>query len=228
MIENGKRDGSWILLQNCHLAKTWMPDLERIIEDNAENEESIHEDFRLFLTSMPATYFPVSILQNGIKLTTEPPRGLKNNMKRSYRDITQDFLDDCPNKEAMHKLYFGLTFFHAVIQERKKFGPLGWNIRYEFNESDLETSRTVLKNLLTEAAERERDPELDRDKDPIPWEALLFVTGDINYGGRVTDDWDRRCLLSILKKYYTSEILEPKYYLSESETYYVPDIGTVD
>lgn len=65
---------------------------------------------------------------------------------------------------------------------------------------------------------------LDEQED-IPWEAMLYVTGHINYGGRVTDDWDRVCLLSILKKYYTPEILEDGYQLSSSGTYTVPDMG---
>jgi dynein heavy chain len=54
---------------------------------------------------------------------------------------------------------------------------------------------------------------LDEQED-IPWEALLYVTGHINYGGRVTDDWDRTCLISILKKFYNPEIIEDGYVFS--------------
>ena len=65
-----------------------MPSLEQIVINFSAEENDIHEEFRLILTSMPADYFPVTVLQNGVKLTTEPPRGLKANMKRSYQEIS--------------------------------------------------------------------------------------------------------------------------------------------
>ena len=66
------------------------------------------------------------------------------------------------------------------------------------------------------------------DQEEIPWDALLYVTGHINYGGRVTDDWDRRCLLSILQIYYNPDILEDGYKFSDSGNYYAPSIGTIE
>lgn len=43
------------------------------------------------------------------------------------------------------------------------------------------------------------------------------MTGNINYGGRVTDDWDRVCLISILKKYINSNVIDDdKYFYSSS------------
>lgn len=192
-----------------------MTSLENIVINFGAEEAEIHPEFRLFLTSMPADYFPVSVLQNGVKLTTEPPRGLRANLKRTYQNLTDHQLNDCKKAEAWKKLIFGLSFFHAIIQERRKFGPLGWNIRYDFNDSDLETSTTMLKIFLDEQEE-------------IPWDAMLYVTGHINYGGRVTDDWDRRCLLTLLKKYSNPEILEEGYKFSESGIYFAPLNGAVD
>jgi dynein heavy chain len=61
-INRGKNAGNWVLLQNCHLARSWMPELERNVESFQNDSEKIHVDFRLFLTSTNVPYFPVSVL----------------------------------------------------------------------------------------------------------------------------------------------------------------------
>lgn len=187
-----------------------MPTLTKLVAEFVEIE-NMHEDFRLFLTSMPVEFFPVSVLQNGIKVTTEPPRGLKANLKRTWAERTDAWLDDCKKPEAWRKLAFGVSFFHAIVQERRKFGPLGWNIKYEFNDSDLDTSYTMLKIFLEE--------------EEIPWDALLYVTGKINYGGRVTDDKDLRCLSVTLEKYYCPDNLTDEYEYDETAKYKPPPTG---
>jgi dynein heavy chain len=90
---------------------------------------------------------------------------------------------------------YSLTFFHALLQERRKYGPLGFNVRYEFNDSDLEMSLSTLKNFLNEGRE------------DINWDAIWYMIGQINYGGRVTDDLDRICLMSTLKKCLNPDLI---------------------
>jgi dynein heavy chain len=133
-------------------------------------------------------------------------------LKRSFAEISDAWLDDCKKEEIYRKMVFGVSFFHAIVQERRKFGPLGWNVKYEFNDSDLHTSYTMLKIFLDE-------------QEDVPWEALVYVTGIINYGGRVTDDMDRRCLITTLEKYYCPDNLGDDYFYSESELYKAPPRG---
>jgi len=230
LIDKGCGNGDWVMLQNCMLAKSWLPTLDKIISDiqlRVQQEKDgtlpkgvkpIHKDFRLYLTSLPADYFPVSILQNGVKMTTEPPKGIRANLLGNFGTIIKDTdWEDMPENKvfAWKKLLVGLSFYHSQVQERRKFGPLGWNILYAFAESDFVTSVAVLKRFLTE-------------QENLPWDALNFVTGHINYGGRVTDDWDRRTLMAILSIYMVPEILEEGYSFSKSGAYYAPPVGTRD
>jgi dynein heavy chain len=92
-----------------------MPELESRVLDISESQSGINPDFRMFLTSMPAIYFPVPVLQNGIKLTNEPPKGIKSNILGSLGQMSEESLSGCKRDKEYRCLYYSLCFFHAVI-----------------------------------------------------------------------------------------------------------------
>jgi len=183
-----------------------MPTLDGMIEEIVEDPNS---RFRIWLTSMPSEKFPVTILQNGIKATIEPPKGLKNNILRSYLGMESSEFESCDKPQAYKALMWGLCFFNALILERRKFGPLGWNIPYQFSNSDLSISQAQLMVFLNHFEE-------------IPWDALRYMVAEANYGGRVTDVNDRVTLNFILEDFYCPAMLKPNHKLVESGKYVVP------
>nr|XP_048689619.1 dynein axonemal heavy chain 2 isoform X1 [Caretta caretta] len=211
MIQEGVRDGNWVFLANCHLSLSWMPQLDKLVE-RLQVEEP-HPAFRLWLSSSPHPDFPISILQAGIKMTTEPPTGLKANMKRLYQLVTEPQFGRCTKPAKYKKLLFALCFFHSVLLERKKFLQLGWNVVYGFNDSDFEVSENLLSLYLDEYEE-------------TPWDALKYLIAGVNYGGHVTDNWDRRLLTTYINDYFCEQsLVTPFYKLSVLDTYYIPKDG---
>ena len=83
-----------------------------------------HKDFRLWMTTEPTERFPMGILQKSLKVVTEPPDGLKLNMRATFAKIDQSVLDACPH-DAFRACLFTLAFLHAVVQERRKYGKIG-------------------------------------------------------------------------------------------------------
>ena len=152
--------------QNIHLVKTWLPQLEKQMEKLSENA---HDKYRLFLSAEPASkpenhIIPQSILETSIKITNEPPTGMQANLHKALDNFDQDTLEMCSKEAEFKSILFSLCYFHAVVAERRKFGPQGWNKIYPFNTGDLIISMNVLYNYL-EANNR------------IPWEDLRYLFG---------------------------------------------------
>ena len=210
-IEECYKTGGWVALQNCHVYGSWMTTLERICEEF--KPETAHKNFRLWLTSYPSPVFPVSVLQNGVKMTMEPAKGIRLNVKGQFVAdpiANEEFFADCKKPQKWRKLCYSLCFFHALMQERRGFGPLGWNIPYEFTMGDMTISLRQTQMMLNEYEEDQ-------------FKALNYLIGECNYGGRVTDDKDRRFLLCALSDFYNELVYKDGYKFSPSGIYKAPD-----
>lgn len=64
---------------------------------------------------------------------------------------------------------------------------------------------------------------IDEYPDKVPLDALNYLTGECNYGGRVTDTHDRRLMSVILLNFYNESVYaDDNYKYSPSGTYYPP------
>mmetsp|Transcript_3653 Transcript_3653/g.6221 ORF Transcript_3653/g.6221 Transcript_3653/m.6221 type:complete len:1261 (+) Transcript_3653:2172-5954(+) len=214
-INQGLKDGLWVFLANCHLMLSWMPELEKIIATYRGGTP--HPDFRLWLSCAPAPTFPIAILQQGLKMTTEPPKGLRANLLKLYNIVSEEQFGRCGQQSKYRKLLFALAWFHAILLERRKFKALGFNIPYEFNESDFSICHDLVIVFLDVYADR------------TPFDAMRYLIADANYGGRVTDDWDRRLVKVYIQQFFCEDTLEvPSYPLSELREYCVPADGDLN
>ena len=208
MLEMGSQRGHWVMLQNCHLLPSWLKTLEKLLEQLGAPQE----DFRLWLTTDPTDKFPIGILQRSIKVVTEPPNGLRLNMLASYSKVNEETLAACPHP-AFRSCVFVLAFFHAVVQERRKYGKVGWNVRYDFNDSDFSVSIRLLDNYLAKA-------HANNDTQ-IPWDTLRYLVGEVMYGGRVTDDCDRRVVGTYMQEYlgdFLFDTFQPFHFFQDEES----------
>jgi dynein heavy chain len=176
-LDMAHKEGHWVMLQNVHLMPDFLLDLEKKLAAFAL--EGSDPSFRLFLTSDPCEYIPIGLLERSIKLTNEPPAGLKANLLRAFTFfIREEFEDKDPKVKT---ILFSLCYFHSMMLERRKFGAKGFNMQYPFSIGDLRDSAIVLQNYLDSNA----------GSGKIPWDDLRYIFGEIMYGGHIVDDLDR-------------------------------------
>eukprot|EP00746_Dinoflagellata_sp_MGD_P094656 gnl/MRDRNA2_/MRDRNA2_37720_c0_seq1.p1 gnl/MRDRNA2_/MRDRNA2_37720_c0~~gnl/MRDRNA2_/MRDRNA2_37720_c0_seq1.p1 ORF type:complete len:2173 (+),score=502.56 gnl/MRDRNA2_/MRDRNA2_37720_c0_seq1:470-6520(+) len=192
-LDLGHKEGHWVMLQNIHLMPKWCIELEKKLDAFAL--EGSHPNFRLFLSADPNPKIPIGILERSIKLTNEPPQGMLANLRRSFALFSKEDFEDRDAK--VKAILFGLCHFHSLMLERKKFGPLGYNMMYPFSAGDLRDSASVLYNYLEGSSAVK-----------IPWEDLRYIFGEIMYGGHIVDDWDRKMCSTYLFYFMQDEILD--------------------
>uniref|UniRef100_K3X576 AAA+ ATPase domain-containing protein n=1 Tax=Globisporangium ultimum (strain ATCC 200006 / CBS 805.95 / DAOM BR144) TaxID=431595 RepID=K3X576_GLOUD len=154
----------------------------------------LHPSFRLFITSDPSPAIPIGLLERAIKLTNEPPTGLKANVKRAFCCFPKSQVDDLEPRTRC--ILFAMCYFHSLMLERKKFGAQGFNMMYPFAASDLLASSTVLKNYMENAPAR------------VPWQDLRYLFGEIMYGGHIVNEFDRLVCTTYLSYFLRDELLE--------------------
>jgi dynein heavy chain len=191
-LESAHRNGSWVILNNIHLMPKWLLELEKKLDSFGDHS---HDNFRLFLSSDPAKNIPIGILNRCIKLTNEPPGGLKANLVRAFCFFSKESFEELDSKTK--SILFGLCHFHAVMMERKLYGPMGYNMMYPFAVGDLRDSAVILSNYMENSGGGK-----------IPWMDLKYLFGEIMYGGHIVNDFDRLTCKVYLDFFMKDELLD--------------------
>ncbi|NXA07649.1 DYH9 protein, partial [Sapayoa aenigma] len=187
-LDLAAKEGHWVILQNIHLVAKWLSALEKKLE---QHSDSSHRDFRVFISAEPAPS-PESHTHPCAKpgVFVFPEGG-----GDTQSPVLQDTLEMCTQEKEFRSILFALCYFHAVVAERRRFGPQGWNCPYPFSTGDLTISANVLHNHL------QASPK-------VPYDDLRYLIGEIMYGGHITDDWDRRLCKTYLEEFIKPEMLE--------------------
>lgn len=200
--------GSWLIIANCHLSYSTLKRLQLWLK-----RDGVHANFRLFMTTLPTV--PVNLLSRLIKVNTEHPKHLKSNLVTLFhQQIDDDMLQNVTSastasavpsalkqatmgQRCFRSIVYALTFFHVVALERRKYGKIGWNIEYGFNETELVMCIQMLATVLSK-----------QQQNRLPWEMVKYMLGEIIYGSHIVDKFDRKLVAVFMDEYFNDFLFD--------------------
>ncbi|CAI5714683.1 unnamed protein product [Hyaloperonospora brassicae] len=207
-LNTALKHGSWLLLRNVHLCPSWLVSVEKKLY-NAR--DSVHPNFRLFLTSEINPNLPVNLVRMCDVFVFEPPSGMKMSMVRTLDTVTAERMNCSPAERA--RLYLLLAWFHALVHERLRFVPIGWSKTYEFSQSDFRGACDVIDRWVDSVA----CGRAHVAPDSIPWTAIRTTLKESVYGGRVDNTFDRELMDTLLEHVFTAASYENTFELVASD-----------
>ena len=187
LLNQGITEGIWVLLQNCHLGLSFMGECMEWVAALPKLQESapgsVQPTFRLWITAN-RTQVPDRAAAAGDQVHQRGARR-RDGRRQELVPVAQPGLLDSVSDPKWKTMLFALCFFHTIVQERRKFGPLGFNIPYEFSQADLSACVNYMQKHLN---------MMETKKRPVDWITVNYMVCDVQYGGKITDDWDRRLL----------------------------------
>ena len=184
--------GDWVLLENLHLAGDWLLELEQMVAELHDrlDKETANAKFRLFLSSIAMERCPDMILKQSVKVALQQPSGVRLKMERFIENFEADQTWRKGQNSTLHKnLYFALSYLHAVLDGRKAYGPLGWNVYGGFDASDFSISEAQIKSVIDKGIE---------DKDTM-LHMIKYLFSNINFSGKISRAEDQRKLDAIIE-----------------------------
>lgn len=211
-IANASRRGNWVLVQNVHLSPQWLESLEKHLKSSRH-----HPDFRLLLTMQVNAKVPTTLLRISRIMMFEPPWGIKASMQSSLRTTNSDRLAKLPVERG--RLYFLLSWFHAVLQERERFIPIGWTKNYDFNDSDFESGLFVIDSWINHVSKN----RTNISPLTIPWDALQVLLAEVVYGGKVDRPEDSEVITMLVSQIFNANAYNLDYSLVPQASLQVPE-----
>jgi dynein heavy chain len=140
--------------------------------------------------------------------------GLKAGLHRTYTTTVSQELIDKIDHEKWRRIVYITAFLHSIVQERRKFGPIGWCVPYEFNNSDMEASLLFLEKHLSTTV---------MVGQPLSWTTIQYMIAEVQYGGRITDDLDRELFNTYAFRWLCEEAMKVSGFTFGTPQYIVPE-----